>query len=323
MLLIIAVVFIGLGIMIMRTQRWKDSDIKATSSAGQYHNVTYDGEAYTYNQRITAIALIGTDTTDPFVKNSVYGQAPRSDAVVLLVLDESTSQMTVIMLNRNTMTEIQMYDLYGDPIGKSTKQLAYAYAEGDGTTVSCENTAEAISDLLYGIPVSDYIACNMDSIRFFHELIAPIDVTVPNDDLADLYPEMYAGNLVSLTDGQMATDFLHTRDVGVSFSNNSRMERQKTYMQAYMDKMLSYLRDGHVEEVVENIDIAKDDGLLVTNISRSKYIRFFNLFAKMELDNIVFYSPEGSNDNRNELEEFYIDEDDLIKQVISIFYREK
>lgn len=63
-------------------------------------------------------------------------------------------------------------------------------------------------------------------------------VTVPNNDLSDQYPEFYEGNQVTLDDSNIR-DFLQHRDTDTEFSNEGRIERQKVYMSAYVDKIKS------------------------------------------------------------------------------------
>ena len=65
------------------------------------------------------------------------------------------------------MTEIEVFDYFGEPLGNETQQLTLAYAFGDGREESCELTAEALSKLLFGLKIDGYFAVNMDSISLF------------------------------------------------------------------------------------------------------------------------------------------------------------
>ena len=46
---------------------------------------------------------------------------------------------------------------------------------------SCENTVDAVSDMLYGIKIDGYIAMNIDAIKVINHLAGGVPVTIEDD----------------------------------------------------------------------------------------------------------------------------------------------
>jgi LCP family protein required for cell wall assembly len=291
------------------------------SGTGAYRHVTYQDKQYEYNTRVTTILYVGIDSLDKLESSKVYGQAPRSDAFVLAVLDEYSHTMTMVALNRNTMTDIQQYDLSGNKTSKVNKQLAYAFAEGEGGKESCKNTVSTISSLLGNIPIDYYAVMNRDAIPYMNELAGGVTVTVPDDELAGEYPELYKGNTVTL-DGEQAVSFLRYRDTDIAYSNSNRMERQKTYVNAFINTVKSSVKD-NAEDTWEKINDSGINDYMMTDIKRNQYINLINSLNNVDLDNTEYYMPDGTNDNSKELEEFYVDETALYEKILDICYLEE
>ena len=163
-----------------------------------YRDVTYKGKQYRYNTRITSVLYAGVDSDGEMLINSRYTDAPRADSISLIVMDEFHHKLTVIALNRNTVAKIHKFTLNGRDRGKFNDLLCYAYTYGEGGEVSCRNLCEAVSEMLYGIPVNDYVVSNRSSLPVFGEIVGPVEVTVPNDDLVELYPIFAAGAKVTI-----------------------------------------------------------------------------------------------------------------------------
>ena len=53
---------------------------------------------------------------------------------------------------------MKIYGIDGDYMATETAQIATQYAYGDGEKRSCQLTREAVSNLLYDIPIHDYLS---------------------------------------------------------------------------------------------------------------------------------------------------------------------
>lgn len=123
---------------------------------------------------ITNILYAGVDSTGKLEASSQYGNKARADSIALVVMDEKNRRMTILSINRDTMTDIRRYTMNGNDKGLYTTHIGYAYSYGDGGKVSCESLCEAVSLLLGDIPVKRYVVTNQDSMPYINELAGGI-----------------------------------------------------------------------------------------------------------------------------------------------------
>lgn len=281
-----------------------------------YREVTYKGEKYRYNNRILSILYAGVDSIGKMEAKARYGNKARADSIQLVVMDEKKCRMSVVSINRDTMTDIRQYSLDGTDMGLYQTHIGYAYTYGDGGKVSCENLCEAVSLLFGGIPINRYVVTNQDSMPYINNLVGGVEVTVPNNDLAEEYPELYEGAQVTLDDTTIKP-FLQYRDTSVDFSNEGRMERQRAFAMSYVNKIKS-MDKSHIEKLWDSLDTMKD--YLQTSITKNQYINLADFIKKSELTDDSFIKLEGQDQVGKIHDEFYPDEDALQQLIIDLFY---
>lgn len=320
---LVAVVVVIAGLIVVRGLQGRQVDTSASrvSNTGAYREITVDGKNYRYNNLIENVLYVGIDSEGPMETSQAYGSAPRSDVVMLVVMDKYQKKLSILSFNRNTMLEIRQYDVSGNPLTSVEEQLAYAFAAGNGGTRSCEITADAISDLLGGIPVDRYVVMNRSSLPYINEMLGGVTVTLPDDSLAQQFPGLTAGSTVTLTDEQ-AEAFIRYRDTDQAFSNNDRMERQKVFVLGAIDKLeANVLRDP--EATWEQMNDSALTDYVMTNITRGQYLTYVNILEELDLSQPNFYIPEGESDDSEELEKYYINENSLKQLILGVFYLEE
>ena len=320
---LIAAVVVVVGLIVINGLRGNDVDTTASrvSNTGAYRNLTVDGKNYRYNNLIENVLYIGIDSEGAMETSQAYGSAPRSDVVMLVVMDKYHKTLSILSFNRNTMLEIRQYDVEGNPLTPVEEQLAYAFAAGNGGTRSCEITADAISDLLGGIPVDRYVVMNRSSLPYINQMLGGVTVTLPDDSLAQQFPGLTGGNTVTLTDEQAAA-FVRYRDTDQAFSNNDRMERQKVFVLGAIDKLEeNVLQDP--EQTWEQMNDSNMSDYVMTNITQGQYLNYVNILENLDLSQPNFYIPEGESDDSEELEKYYINENSLKQLILDIFYLEE
>ena len=284
---------------------------------GGYRTITWKDKEYQYNSLITTILYAGLDSTDPLKASATYSNKARADSVSVVILDKKKKKMSILALNRDTMTEIRRYTRTGEDMGTYVSHLGYAYSYGDGGEVSCEDLKEAVEKLL-GISIDEYAVTNQSSITSINDLVGGVTVTVPNDDLAAMYPELKKGAVVTLDDSNVK-DFLQHRDTAADFSNEGRIERQQAYVTAYVDQLKNRLAS-EPDQLWQEIGQMND--YLQTSITKNKYLSLARLLEKVSFTDADYYRPTGK-DSAGELhDEFYVDEDALKQLVIDLFYEE-
>lgn len=289
--------------------------------------IRYKGKDYVYNNRIFAFLLIGTDGKGRIRADESYGDKDRADNIMLIILDGTDESVKVLPVSRDTMCFITKYSRNGIDQGSVVDHLGYAFSYGDGARVSCRNTCEAVSNLLYGVDVRTYVAANLSSLPYITELLGEVTVEVPNSDVAFRYPELKKGNTAVIGKKNIES-FLRYRDTGKDYSNNGRMERQ----QAFAEGAVEMVRDFSEDDVLEIWDDYRDnkgrgekyEGRFLTNISRGRFLRFGSGLSDYE------YDPEKGNlkiKGKNRVEDghdvFYPDESELKDLVVKTFYIEQ
>ena len=303
---IVVVVVVALALTgYIRSRETFTTEEKAGSNGNvelRYKDVSYQGEKYKYNNRITTILLAGLDSEDDIVATKTFTMAPRA-----------------VALNRDTMTKIRRYTLDGYSRGLYTDHLGYAFTYGDGGEKSCENLSEAVSLLLYDVPISHYLVVNRSSIKKIAEIVGPVEVVVPNNDLIEVDSEYTEGNKV-LIDQNNIELFVRRRDTSKDFTNTSRMERQQAYINAAMEKVLALLKDDPSEawSMLEELEKC-----VMTDINRSQYLDLVNDINKVSYSSGNYYTPVGTQSSENTHDEFYVDETDLLEKVVDLFYLKK
>lgn len=199
--------------------------------------VVYKGEKYRYNEDLATILCIGTDNEK--TKTATPGKAGQADAIFVFTLDTVTGKTTALAIPRDSMAEISLYSNKGNYVGTEKRQICLAYAYGDGKEKSCKNTMDAVSRLLYGIPINSYLAVNMQAVGVVTDKLGGVTVTVDRD-LDGQYGVMYHKGQTYTFMGDEALAFLRLRNMQKVDASYNRMNSQLvTFLKAMSSKMIS------------------------------------------------------------------------------------
>lgn len=204
---------------------------------------TLEVEGTTYTARPSAetesVLLIGYDHVDngelmpEFTEYHLGGQ---SDFLLLLVFDHAKKEIHQLQISRDIMTQIRLVHTNGAvSLSPSDLQICLAHAYGVNQEDTNANTIWAVENLLGiagendGAGIDWYISMDISGIARLNDLLGGVTVTVADDDLAELDPELTAGAPVKLT-GRQAETFVRARMGAVHKTNDYRMARQRLYM---------------------------------------------------------------------------------------------
>ena len=283
-----------------------------TSAAAQ-GVVSYGGKQYRYNDHLSNYLFLGIDTDGDIQEERASISAGQADAIYLASYDRQTQKLRMLAIPRDTMTAIDLYDKQGDYNGTTTGHLAVQYAYGDGRFTSCERTRDAVSHLLYGVPILGYASMNRSSIPLLADVVDGVPLTVPDDSLAERDDTFRAGAAVTITSANAET-FLRYRDTTTHQQALVRMERQKTFIRAFADRLLELQRqDPHtVTDVYEEMK-----PYMVTNMTNDI---FLDLAGASREGGITTIPGEGVATEK--YDEYHVDEDALYELILDVFYRE-
>lgn len=276
--------------------------------------IQYDGKTYRYNDHLSNYLFLGIDTRDKVDTYQNMNDAGNADSIFLISYDRAEESIYGILIPRDTMTQIEAFNPAGESLGMTEDHINIQYAMGDGKEKSCQLMKQAVSELLYGVPIQGYCSLNMDGIPTLTDIIGGVPLTVPDDSLADVNPEFQPGAQVMIT-GENAEQFVRHRDTKKSQSAMVRMNRQKVFLQAYAQKAQEVSqKDGSL--VGRIYDGVQD--YLVTNISNDIFAKLLAAFSGET--NTATIPGEGIHGEI--YDEFHVDEDQLYELILQIFYKE-
>lgn len=307
-LIVVLIFCIGLVFVL-----FQDQEIKVENGQeSDYHVVEYNDKIYDFNSSIVSLLFMGIDTTD----SEIMGQA---DSLQLYLLNRDTQSMHVLNISRDAMTKIHLFDMEHNDLGYDTQHINLAYAYGTDPKNGAMLTCEAVRKMLYDVPVNYFAAIDLSQLSSLHEVVQDLLVEVPNDSLVSVNPEWTKGSQVHITTENVES-FVRTRDTGVDYSNQDRMERQQAYLNAYFIKIKEMLSKDFDSTVSLLYNITKK---MTTNVTLENIETFSNMIMTYSYDpQSDFYELPGENQVGPNHDEFVIDQKELKKLVLQLFYKE-
>ena len=275
--------------------------------------VEYKGETYKYNDHLSNYLFLGIDTRETVDTYQSQVDAGQADAIFLVSMDRATEKIKVLFIPRDSMTRIETFNPYGQSLGETTDHLNIQYAFGDGKEKSCELMKTAVSDMLDGLPIQGYCSMNMDGISVITDFVGGIQLTIPDDSLADVNPKYKKGAVVDIT-GETAEQFVRYRDIDKTQSALVRQERQKTFLQALVQKAQEKAGEdaGFVTGLYDSVK-----SYTVTNMGNDIFAK---LLAASQNGITDTETIPGEGTHGENFDEYHIDEDALSDLIISMFY---
>ena len=313
-------IFVGLYL----GAQWLEDENANPESRGDYQlryedeQLTINGHTYRQRNNLTTILFMGIDQEESSEEVPAYlrylsgGQA---DFLRLMVIDPLEKTITQIEIDRDTMTPITMLGTMGGKLGYRTAQICLSHGFGDGKEQSCGFTVEAVSNLLYNMPIKYYAAMNLDGISTMNDILGGVTVTL-EDDFSHIDPTMTKGKTLTLV-GDQAEIFVRSRmSVGVG-TNEARMARQ----QQYVSRMMELLND-RIHGSSDFIG-ALFDGLspyLCTNMSRAQMMN--EAWAVKDYTRLPLVSIDGVHEVGDDGYMQFLPDDASLEQVIlDVFYK--
>lgn len=320
---ILAVVLVLLAGMLL-LQRWENTQDAPVSSSGEASSVEadapvddreityYNGTAYAKREDLETVLLLGVDkfegeTPEGYINNQ------QADFLLLLVMDKENETSTPIQLNRDTMTQIQILGVTGEPAGTFTGQLALAHTYGSGEEDSCENTVLAVENLLYGMGIDHYVSLTMDGVALLNDLVGGVTVEVL-DDFSGIDDSLVQGETVTLQ-GQQALTYVRSRGGMEDSSNLHRMERQRQYLAALQQQLKAAVQqeDGFTLDALLQLN-----EYMVSDCTVNQLSDLGDSLATYQVSDIL--TTPGDAQEGEEFMEFTVDEDALQQLVMDVFY---
>ena len=279
-------------------------------------SVEYNGQEYELKDNIETLLIMGLDKFGSDINNGAYNNDQQADFLMLFVIDNENSTCKAIQINRDAMTEINVLGVAGEKIGTVNGQIALSHTYGNGKEVSCRNTMDAVSNLLLGRKINNYVSVTMDTVPIYNDLVGGVELTVL-DDFTGIDDTLIKGETVTLT-GEHALNYVRDRYGMDDSSNATRMIRQRQYIEALYNKTLKCIEDD--EEFIVETSVKMSDYML-SDCSIEKLQNLLKKISAYDFGGI--YTLEGESVVGEEFIEFYPDEESLKKTVVELFYKPK
>lgn len=294
-------------------------------SRGQYPSsdqddklLTVDGKEYVKRDGIETFLVIGIDKIDDGNDSESPKMTDQADFLLLFVFDNNNKTCSTLQINRDTMANVNRLDVGGNKIETVKKQIALAYNFTYETSgkISCRNTADSVSDLLYGVKIDHYLSVTMDSVSTINDLVGGVEVTVLNDFSA-VDSSLVKGETITLA-GEQALTYVRTRNGLDDSSNEARMKRQEQYLNALVKRARS-CADNDPDFIINSVNTV--GSCVVYDSTEYRMKEFAEKFD--EYDFLGLSEIEGESKLGDTYMEFYPDEGSLLKLVTSLFYQPK
>lgn len=289
-------------------------DTSANVEKWQEGVIKYNGKYYKYNNKIKNYLIMGIDK-DAYVEVTDSSSGGQSDAMFLLVVNDADKTMSIVSINRNTMTDVDVYGDSGVILKTTEAQICTQHGFGDGKHLSCKRAADAVSRLFYNLPISGYLSMQMGAIPIMNDAIGGVELEVLQDVVYESKGvNLKAGETVTLT-GDEAYAYLRARELDEFDSATDRLKRQEQYISCFVEQMEAYTSGSKIKAL--DIYEAISD-YIVTNIDIASMVLQLEDYEYSEQK----YSVPGETRMGEVFEEYHVDDDALYDMIIELFYVE-
>lgn len=280
----------------------------------QEGNIRYNGNVYRYNSSIRTFLFMGIDNDGKAVAAPDMVSGGQSDAMFLMVVDDESGCISVIAINRNTMTDIKVCDSEGRNVGTFKGQICLQHGYGDGLRLSCQKSVDAVSYLFYNIPIAGYFAMNMGGLPLLNDAVGGVTVTLPEDYVIHETGSLIKAGEPFLLKGRDAYSFIRYRDTTEFDSASIRMARHEIYLSALLTQMQK------VTGGSKNMALKIYDEIEDYTVSSIIFADIAEDISKYGFSDDRMFSLTGETKQGSTFEEFFVNENELYDLILNVFY---
>ncbi len=280
------------------------------------YTVRYNDKLYRYNDQIVTLLLLGVDQEEPDVTEGSVDSDVYADVVLLAAIDMKNNKVSFYTISRDTMSDFAIPDAQTGGTVNVNGQLALTFSYGDGGKTSCEMTKNAVSQILFDLPIYSCSALYIKGLGPLNDAVGGVTVTVL-EDLRYGYSSMRIGEEVTLN-ADMAERYIRTREYTAE-GNLKRMERQKQYFKALLSQVLTIVRQDYTK-VLDVYDAVKDD--VITDLSVGDILYLASKAVNMDISGDIQSVPGEVTLSSDNYVEYIIDKNALTDIIMSIYYEE-
>lgn len=305
---VVIVLLLGILCWLFVRQEQPPRKIQNPSQSG-YAGVEYGAAKYRYNTDLTNILFLGIDKEQDITHLHLPSQSGQCDFLALLSLNQRTKEARILQINRNTVTELDFYDMFGNYSKSLDGQIALQYAYHIGGSGSCWAVKKTVREMLLDIPIEAVLAMDISGVPVINDLLGGITVTMKRD-YTHIDSAFVGGAQVRLT-GAQAERFVRYRDITQFNSVEDRMSRQMDYLLGLMEVAGTYPGSqlfALMEPYWQTLIVTDMTEELAKSLPSYRYLT----------EDIL--SLPGQERMGETYEEFILDEEALREMVFAVFY---
>lgn len=264
-----------------------------------------NGVAYKYRDDVISILLMGIDymSDENHWFYETISNGGNADVMALVILNTKTFDFSILYIPRDTMADVIAMDAEGNYIDTVRTNISTAHSYGDGKDLSCQLTADAVSRLLYGVPVNRYIALDFDALYTLNTIIGGLTITF-TEDYSDINAAYTKGSTVTMNSTQM-NQFITYRNI---YNVSSAYDRGVRNM-AVLKALFEQCKDEIAADPMVALDFMSQLGSYLTTDLALREITFLaSNIGKMNFTSDTIIKLPGESVMGEEYAEFYPDE---------------
>ena len=279
--------------------------------------ITYEGKQYQYNSDVINILCLGIDKDIPIEEKRDTGSEGLADAVILASIDTKEDKLNFLAIPRETIVPVKLIDTAGNFVRTENEQITLQYAYGQTAEKSCELMTDAVSNLLFQLPIQRYCAINFQALPALNDAIGGVDL-VSIETVHWWNGSFYEGQQLHL-EGQSALDYVRQRDETIPKSSMGRLERQKQYITCYLEQAKEAVGKDLTLPVKLFQSLTEN---MCTNVTAADITYLVPELLNMDVDMDNIRMVPGETITGGEHEEYHVDTEFLKQLVVQMFYTE-
>lgn len=316
-MMIVLIIILVFSVLFLCVYMWDKSQGEYPDSGFSLEStIEYDGQEYVLKKGVETFLILGLDKYEDKLDSSAFTNDQQADFIMLFVIDNNNKSCALLHINRDTMADMNVLGLAGEKVGSVNQQLALAHTYGNGDKVSCRNVADAVSTLLLNAKINNYASITMDAVPLYNDLVGGVELTVL-DDFTGIDDTLIKGQTVKLT-GEQALKYVQSRKGVADSSNESRMARQKQYLEALYAQTNECIKTNDRFVVDASLKLSE---YMVSNCSLAQFQNIFEKISKYNFTGINYLNGEMKAGEK--FMEFYPNEESVKGQVVDLFYTKK
>lgn len=317
------VLVVVVGALVIGVRAWESSqfavdenlssNVTVDTAYAPLKTVEVDGATYRQRKNVGCYLVLGVDVLEEDLgAMDAYNGGGQSDFMALIVVDDAARTWCLLHINRDSMVQVPVLNFAGRVTGYETQQIALAYAYGADDYLSCRNAVNTVSALLLDQDIDGYLSMEMDDLAAINDRVGGVTLTV-SSDFSSIDSDLVQGSTQTLT-GAQAVEYVRSRYGVDDETNMARMERQRQYMTALLDRVKA-LTDDEVVDLYETVA-----ELTYTNIGSGT---FADLAQKLvDYEQLPTVTLPGTNVEGSRYMEYRLDEEGVRDVALSLFYEE-